>query len=236
MNYSNRFFTKKYNQNRLKKYLHFIHQILSYNFNSSDNILLQKNAIQKIIKLLSLDVQQTIIEHTINNEFDYDFDLFFTQKTFFCSKCQTTLDICHTSTKISSQIPFDISFQPAISSPWNSQRLVRSFGSIGKQVSNPFHFEEINHMNSLLIFPLNLLIIGNGYHSSTSGIFDIESIYYPQDLLDISDWYKEIYFDGNFFKHITCDHKLYNPENKSLGIIYEIGRLLQQKNISLVDL
>lgn len=84
--------------------------------------------------------------------------------------------------------------------------------------------------------PMNLLLIGNGFHSSTSGIYDESAIYYPEYVLDISKWYEEIHFNGTAFIHTPCNTLLYSPENKALGIIYEIGRLLSSSDVSLNDL
>ena len=54
--------------------------------------------------------------------------------------------------------------------------------------------------------------------------------------MDISNWNDVIHFDGIAFYHSECNTLLYSPEQKEIGIIYEIGRLLIDSNLNLIDL
>lgn len=72
----------------------------------------------------------------------------------------------------------DISINPTISFPWDDMRLLKNFIKIGQANDNPFIYNESNHFSNLLVSPINLFIMGNGYHSTTAGIYDINAISY----------------------------------------------------------
>lgn len=229
---------KKSNLKKFRNYIDFSNKIFSYEFSdfTIPDETFRLNAINKLIRILSLDVQNSILNHVLNEEYDFNFDPILDNNQLHCPKC---FEIKHYDLKLSeliNPIPFDISKHPTISLPWKIDRLIGTLGSIGDFVENPFSFDHNNHFGSILIFPINLLIIGNGFHSSTSGIYDTNAIYYPEYTLDISDWYNEIIFDGTFFRHKKCNSILESPENKSIGIIYEIGRILVNHNLSLSSL
>lgn len=223
-------------------YISFVKDILSYSFSTnsfiaipSQNELMPLNAINKVIRILALDVQNHVLQHTIcdNRDFEKDSIIFYDFPT--CPKCGR-LKNCHLlSSTPTNPISFNISHHPTISFPWNKRRLIDAFGRIGTSVDNPFLFDKSNHFASLYA-PINLLIIHNGFHSSTCGIYDVNAIYYPQTIYDLTHFYEEIYFDGNSFRHKTCNCIIETPENKSLGTIFEIGRLLYERNLSLLTL
>ena len=223
---------------RFNNYISFCQKTLSYEFGniSISNRHASMNALNKVIRILALNIQDGIISHVLNSEYDYHFTPMIIDNSFSCPKCDkiNNYDLNYSSPL--SHIPFDLGKHPAISSCWNISRLISAFGNIGQFVNRPFEFKELNHFSSVLVMPINLLIIGNGYHSSTSGIYDTNAIYYPEYILDISDWYSEIHFNGIAFFHTPCGSLLASPEYKEIGTIYEIGRLLLKNDLNLIDL
>lgn len=224
---------------RFNNYISIVKDIFSYPFPdifAPVNRHHQLNAINKIIRILSLDIQNSIIEHVLNYDISYEYNPIIDDNSLRCPKCREIRYYEQKLEKITSPIAFNISKDPTISSPWDMDRFIDTLGAIGNSVGNPFKFDPGNHFDSLLILPINLLIIKNGYHSSTSGIYDENAIFYPAYQLDITGWYKEIYFDGVYFRHKPCNSILRSPDNKSIGIIYEIGRILHEHEENLVSL
>lgn len=222
---------------KYKNYISFSQKIMSYSFGNlmiSDTSA-RMNAINKLIRILALDIQSDIISHVLNNEYSYFFKPVLTEQELYCQKCHTSIGCSHHIYRPEKPIPFDLSVNPVISPCWNIDRLICALGNIGPHI-RPFTFDKANHFSSILIMPINLLIIGNGFHSSASGIYDTNAIYYPKYILDISNWYKTIHFNGIAFYHSACNHSLYSPEQKEIGIIYEIGRLLIENNLNLIKL
>lgn len=225
--------------NAYNNYISFVENILSTQFdtNNSKNEFLQLCAINKVIRTLSLDIQHDVLEHLINEQHTPSiFNSILGANPVVCPKCGKLHDCKLTTKKFTSTlIPFDIALHPAISFPWNISRLINTFATIGSTCNVPFSFDKSNHLSTLLE-PINLLMITNGYHSSASGIYDTNAIYFPTEYCDISVLYKNIYFDGISFRHKKCNAVLDYPKNKSIGIIYEIGRLLHERNLSLFTL
>lgn len=196
------------------------------------------NGINKVIRILSLDAQKCIIDRTLKIKTHTPEDnIFFTITPNRCHHCGSVLPII-TPVEVSPPIMTDISINSTISFPWDDMRLLKNFIKIkiGQANDNPFIYNESNHFSNLLVSPINLFITGNGYHSTTAGIYDINAISYAQYTLDISPLYDKIFFDGIAFRHISCNCILESPQDKSIGTIYEIGRLLLKHNLNLLNL
>lgn len=219
-------------------YLSFIKDILSYSYptNAQNPNMLRLNAINKILRILALDEQHYILQYPIKGNSSYSYFPILLNNRIKCPKCGI-LSTCNLIiSKTNNSIAFDIAHHPTISRPWERERLIRSLSNIGYSVNNPFISDERNHWGGFLYPQFNLLFIKNGYHSSTSGILDTTAIFYPEYLYDCSSFYKEIYFDGISFRHIKCGHIIETPGNKSIGTIYEIGRLVFESKLSFLDL
>lgn len=223
---------------KFDNYISFSQKILSYHFGNLriPDDLARMNAINKLLRILSLNIQDNIICHVLNNEYNYVFEPILTKDSLYCCKCHQSLNFLAGISRPGSPIAFDLSMNPVISPCWNIDRLICALGNISPYIGCPFSFDKMNHFSSILIKPVNLLIIGNGFHSTTSGIYDTNAIYFPECIWDISNWYDIIYFDGIAFYHSKCNALLYSPEQKEIGIIYEIGRLLLDNNLNLVNL
>lgn len=219
-------------------YISFVKDILSFTYPSTTKNpnLLRLNAIDKILRDLALNEQHYILQYAMRDEHDFFYHPIFSQNAPKCPKCGE-LHNCHaTITTPKTPISFDIAHHPTISKPWNRARLINTLSSIGSSVDKPFTFDKLNHFGSTL-FPLfNLLLIRNGFHSSTCGIYETKAIYHPEYICDCSSFYNEVYFDGISFRHVPCNHVISTPANKSIGTIYEIGRLILENNLSFLTL
>ena len=219
-------------------YLNFVKDILAYSYPPTvqNPDLLRLNAINKILRILALDEQHYILQFPIKGISSFTYFPLFCRNSFKCPKCGH-LDNCKpVTTETNNSVSFDIAHHPAIANPWERDRLIRSLSTIGSSVKNPFVSDETNHWGSTLYPLFNLLLIRNGFHSSTSGILDTTAIFYPEKFCDCSSLYGEIFFDGISFRHIKCGQIIDTPENKSIGTIYEIGRLILESNLSFLDL
>ncbi len=229
---------RRFHKSTYQSYIAFANQIFAtvYDTDKSMNEILILNAINKIIRVLSLDTQKNIIDRTLKQKQHCpDDDIFLILTPDHCSHCGSHIPVISPH-EVPAPIMLDISANPAISFPWHHLRLLSSLGKIGQNIDNPFTFDKINHFGNLLISPINLFITGNGYHSTTAGIYDSKAISYAQNILDISPLYDAIYFDGVVFRHNSCNYILDSPLDKSIGIIYEIGRLLTQNHLNLLSL
>lgn len=219
-------------------YLNLAEYIIKHNFINDPHLNQQfsLNGINKLIRLLTLDEEYHIFSRTLKYKQHFpETPPFFTLSPHYCPHCYSELSQAR-SIPLSNTLHIDIALNPTLSFPWNFERLANSLSTIGSNISQPFNYQESNHFNNTLIFPINLLIIGNGYHSSFSGIYDSTAILPAHHVLDISPLYCDIYFDGIAYRHTKCHHILESPLNKSAGIIYEIGRLLTEQNLNLLSL
>ena len=146
-----------YNKNSYSRTLHesyiqFAKEILSYDFSTgyatpvykkvdiSCNIDHQLHAINKLIRILALDIQNSLIQDVFlkQEHFKYTpvFDCYhiYSQKYKFKSKA-----IIY---DLKTPYPFDISQNPTISSPHKQIRLLNALGRISSQLDNPFSFQD----------------------------------------------------------------------------------------------
>lgn len=219
-------------------YITFVKNILEYPYSSNihEANIFRLNAIDKVLRDLALNEQHYIFQYAIHNTCLMPYSPIFSNKFIKCPICGTLSNCKRNVTSANRSISFDIAHHPAISQPWNYTRLIKTLGYIGSSVKEPFIFDSGNHWGSTYYPLFDLLLIKNGYHSATSGILDTTAIFYPEHICDCSSFYTEIYFDGLSFRHIACDCIIDTPENKSIGTIYEIGRLIHEKNLSFLDL
>ncbi len=123
---------KKSNTHNLHNYLSLITAILDYKFYNTypNDKIPRANAINKIIRILALNVQETIITHVLNNEPQYRFNPIFINGQLGCPKCHVARDLELFVPSPKQPFPFDISKNPTISSPWDINKLICTFGNI----------------------------------------------------------------------------------------------------------
>ena len=92
--------------------------------------------------------------------------------------------------------------------------------------------DEYNHIIDVWL-PMGIVWVYGGNHSITIGIIqggEIEPTYYT----DISKLYKYIKCDGEYFIEISTCKKISKVKSPELAAIFEIGRMMEEKNISFI--
>ena len=144
--------------------------------------------------------------------------------------------------KNKNKIKIELGKDPTLSAPWKENRLLKCFVTIGseiKYIDKVYNIKEKatwkqdyqNHY-SILYMPMGVTVIGNGNHSSATGILKKEGIIEINEIIDLSDTYDTIKFDGEYFINIESNEKICKPSFYEFGIIYEIGRLIKEKGIN----
>lgn len=122
---------------------------------------------------------------------------------------------------------FNLRDRPILLNPWNNQRIADNMSSINSQ--NLLH-PDIN-INNNFLYPLDIMFCNGGNHSQLSALLDNnvghESMI--KDLYDLTSLYSNIEFNGYNFKTIDTKENILsvrNPVHVTIGIFYEVGRLL----------
>lgn len=121
---------------------------------------------------------------------------------------------------------------PVISEVWHKERLVDTFSKIGELVSQPFKEQPNTHHSNLLIYPINLVIVGNGLHSVSTGMMESQAKITLDEVINIKSSFKSYYFDGHYFRSYQNPNFFYSIPFRELGIMYEIGRLAMENNLT----
>lgn len=111
--------------------------------------------------------------------------------------------------------------------PWDQERLLDAFLSVGEAVDNKWEHDTSNHIVTL-IAPLNIAMIANGNHSAAMNIISNESLFRVKYILELFPVYQEIYTDGIDFKYRSNDIFIEKVTSVEMAAIFEIGRLIQE--------
>ena len=115
--------------------------------------------------------------------------------------------------------------------------------NIGKINNNKFDGRNIN-ISTILIEPLGLVLVNSGgHHSVNSAIIQNEGNIYINEIRNISKILDRYKFDGENYIEIETNKKINSnclidkskPLLYSLGILFEIARLLKNNNIDLIE-
>lgn len=137
----------------------------------------------------------------------------------------------------------DIKSTPIISCIWNNERVIGNIIDIGICNDNPFIGIKNTNVSGFLIEPIGLIVITNGNHSINSAIIHNEGQVQIDKCYNISDLFDKYRFDGIDFldiktnkrmnlRHLVKDSK---PLFYELGLIFEMGRILNKYDINLIN-
>lgn len=205
---------------KLKRYLELANDILV----NSENEIEKFTGLLHLQKHLSLTIQvtttDTVIKHPSKevNKFDL-FELFL--------EFSSSIKVC--SSPLKSELNFKI---PILSIPWKIRSLSGCFMTIGG-TSSTFREHKASHYPNTLIYPLNTIHISNGRHSMLVGILEGTGTITIDQVLDISESYQSIYFDGTYFRFKRGNKILKKSPLAEFGIMYEIGRLIKENNLTI---
>lgn len=229
---NNAFIDSNINSSPKSAYYDTLYELIKAN--ESSPIQLKAIAL-KFQKILSLEVEQFIIQRLLNNQYANHlsnnggrYDIF--PKSLYCPNCNKEYSIIKQKDYIDN---LKLNKIPTICTLWHHLRLPRNFQSIGELVGNPFDSTPNN--KATLYYPLNLLIVHNGNHSANVALYENNTSIKKTDVSDVSHWFNDIYFDPktNTLNHITCGTPVDTQQlfHENIGYIYEISRLLYQNNI-----
>lgn len=227
---------KPNSEQRLNHYLNKALEVLTNNSLSTEEKL---EAVRKLIKVLSLNIQNFITEQVIFSDKPIDlFDTLFLSTLNDLNSCICTIN-CDGQYKPLSDHEKDLAFSlnstPVITPMWNNKRMINTFSKISQNLNKPFEYDESNHFACYMIEPFGLVLCLNGTHSTTAGIYDNNGFSVISEVYDVSNWYSYVYFDGSHFRCIKHKRKTVKPEHKDLGIIFEIGRLLIEHKLKITN-
>ncbi|NQK19276.1 hypothetical protein HO517_08630 [Streptococcus suis] len=230
---NNAFIEPNINSSPNSIYYNTIYYLLKQNEYSVQEI---KAIALKFQKILSLEVQQNTIQRMLHGEYANHinnaggmYSVF--PETLSCNTCKEKIGV-KTSEPIKETL-VSINLMPTICKIWNHRSLLLTPLKIGKIVKNPF-IPHSNH-HSILLHPINLIVVYNGNHSANVALYEHNS-YIPITLIhELSHWFDNVFFDPvtNRFRHLSCGDTLTGQKlfHANLGHIYEIARLLYQNGI-----
>lgn len=137
----------------------------------------------------------------------------------------------------------DIKSTPIISCIWNNERVIGNIIDIGICNDNPFIGIKNTNVSGFLIEPIGLIVITNGNHSINSAIIHNEGQVQVDKCYNISDLFDKYRFDGIDFLDIKTNKRINlryllkdsKPLFYELGLIFEMGRILNKYDINLIN-
>ncbi|CUQ30544.1 DUF6710 family protein [Clostridium baratii] len=222
--------------------IYFANEIIrtanEYENGHCEEYIYEYHPIFKYINVLTDRIQTKYLCELIENDFDSEYSngKFRIKNIFPTEKNEGIL------LKNKNKIKIELGKDPTLSAPWKEKRLLKCFVTIGseiKYIDKVYNIKEKatwkqdyqNHY-SILYMPMGVTVIGNGNHSSATGILKKEGIIEINEIIDLSDTYDTIKFDGEYFINIESNEKICKPSFYEFGIIYEIGRLIKEKGIN----
>lgn len=93
-------------------------------------------------------------------------------------------------------------------------------------------YHELNHLICCWE-PLGIGFVGSGNHSLVSGIVEQEGKLESCEVLNIKNFYEHIFCDGEYyyFRNNSKNKKICKVQNIDFAIIYEMGRMLNERDI-----
>ncbi|WP_230589717.1 DUF6710 family protein, partial [Pseudomonas chlororaphis] len=79
--------------------------------------------------------------------------------------------------------------------------------------------------------PFGIALVTGGNHSITAGIVNGEGVVETSQVDDLSSLYDYVHYDGNSFIRTHDGQKLGTPRDEEPGMLFEIGRLMNQLGV-----
>lgn len=137
----------------------------------------------------------------------------------------------------------DIKSTPTISCIWNIERVIDNIIQIGICNDNPFIGIKNTNVSGFLIEPIGLIVITKGNHSINSAIIHNEGQVQIDKYYNLSDLFEKYRFNGINFLDMKTNRKIKGnflvkvskPLFYELGLIFEMGRILNKYDINLIN-
>lgn len=131
-------------------------------------------------------------------------------------------------TKSKDKYTINLSEDIAISSPWTSDRFIKSMSCIGEnKPCGTWRKDSSNHYIELLM-PFRIAWFGNGYHSGMTGILHGQGVAEADETYDATPLFDFMHTNGVHFYDTATGEKLSNVKHVEFAAIYELGRLLDK--------
>lgn len=113
--------------------------------------------------------------------------------------------------------------------PWNEQRLVSCLSHIYQWEEN-----ELNHRVEVWQ-PVGIAWVSGGNHSIATGVLKGDGYIKNPYVVDMTNMYKYISTDGVAYYNLFDGSKICSVRNVEFAVIFEIGRLMVEKGIGLIE-
>lgn len=196
-------------------------------------------AINKILKVLTLKIQNYIIDQVIinhSNSYTFRADFPKQNKSCACPSCTSNYILYAKTMPLVNSITLPIVTTPIISPTWNYNRLIENFSNISIALNNPYFYDKINHYDTIIYLPTGICVCQNGIHSTTTAVYDDYGSIVANGYINTEKWYSEIYFDGTAFYCKKCKSIITTPPCPEVGILFEIGRVLIENKLSMITI
>ncbi len=111
---------------------------------------------------------------------------------------------------------------------WNQLRLKYALLDVGTDRPDGPWIQDPNHKVDLLL-PINVGLVWGGHHSITAGILRAEGRIHVRQAHDMTPVYQHLECDGAHYRRVHDGAAIAPVRNVKLAAIYEIGRLLLDK-------
>ncbi|MBK3845830.1 DUF6710 family protein [Stutzerimonas xanthomarina] len=119
---------------------------------------------------------------------------------------------------------------PILAVPWSESSLTNAITNIGHSRCMGEWRADFNHKVELLL-PFGLALVHGGNHSLAAGITNAEGTVVAEKVTDLSPLYTHVRYDGVSMIRTHDGHRLWQPVDEELGILFEIGRLMVEHGV-----
>ncbi|HFJ0421598.1 TPA: DUF6710 family protein [Pseudomonas aeruginosa] len=119
---------------------------------------------------------------------------------------------------------------PILATPWCDTSLTSAIANKGHARRDGSWRADFNHKAQLLL-PFGLALVHGGNHSLTAGIVNGEGSVVTDSVRDFSPLYAHVHYDGVSMVRMHDGHRLWEPVDEELGILFEIGRLMLDNGV-----
>lgn len=137
-------------------------------------------------------------------------------------------------TKIENRLyEIDITDLPILLNPWNGDRVVDNMHGINE--NNVFDGKRYSYnIENHYLYPMDIFVCHGANHSQFAAKFKNKGVTLVKEILNFSELYNCIYFDGESYRVKKTDEIIflqYNDEDIFYsGVIFELGRFLFKTN------
>ncbi|WP_196607220.1 DUF6710 family protein [Pectinatus frisingensis] len=200
--------------------------------------------IKYLLKFLTNSIQGELITKSYYNNKVYPDSINYITQTFFIGQpYENYYKPCN--------LCMEIKTTPIITCVWNHKRIIEQLSKIGKNNKNPFNGESeesAQNITATLLTPLGLVLVNNGNHSVNSALVQNEGRITVKYIIDMATSFKRYKFDGENYIYIGNDKEKVSkkindghlknnsePFTYTMGLLFEIARILSKNNINLVS-